>query len=149
MANNNTVINAYNCYDELLGAFYFRRIDGHVVAGALYIYIDNIKHKTRTCSYLASEDYPIIEAIDPTMMGWFIPSRNLGDPAPAWLLEAVNGGHTLPMPDAALGIVRDRCTCGTSRSPSGGVHLDYCDNFAGKGCAGIVDASKNRCACCV
>jgi len=148
MANNNTVINAYNCYDELLGSFYLRHLDGHVVAGTLYIYIDSRQRKTRTCRYLTSEDYPRMEAADPTMIGWFIHTRMLGDASPAWLLEAINGGITLPGPVPGSA-VQDKCTCGTSRSPSGGVHLDYCDNFAGKGCAGILDASKNRCACCV
>ncbi len=143
--SQNTVIDAYNCYDELLGSFYFRRLNGHVVAGALYIYVDSIKHKTKTCSYLTSDDYSRIEAIDPTMIGWFLHHRALGDAAPAWLLEALNGGITLPGP----AMLNDKCTCGTSRTPSGGVHLDYCDNFAGRGCSGIVDAARKRCSCCV
>lgn len=137
-----TYLHAYTADGQCMATFAITAIDGHISYGHL-AWLSTL---VEPCSYLKSLDHCRISAETAGMSAYFLaPHRCNGDAAPDRLIDALNGELTMPVGGA---VVADKCTCGTSRTPSGGRHNDYCDGFAGQGCAGIVDGSR-RCSCCV
>lgn len=135
-----TFIHAYTVSGQCLGTFALMSIDGQMSYGHL-AWLSLI---IEPCAYLSSVEHVRISGESVRMSNYFlVPGRCNGDAAPDRLIDALNGELTLPGV-----VVADKCTCGTSRTPSGGRHNDYCDGFAGQGCRGIVDGSR-RCKCCV
>lgn len=135
-----THIHAYTKDDVCLGTFALTSFDGQIAYGHLAWLSTN----TEVCTHLCSSHHAIVEAGTVGMLTWFqYPGRCNGDKAPDRLIEALNGGITLV--GVKIGVAK-KCTCGTSRSPGGGLHLGYCDGFAGRGCAGSTGIAG--CSCC-
>lgn len=143
-----TYIHAYTADGQCLGTIALTAIMDSITKGYImaYGYVAWLSGSVGDCLYMSSSDHVRIYATIVGMVGWFsYAGRNCGDKAPQRLIDALNGELTLPGGSAP---VADKCTCGTSRTPSGGRHNDYCDGFPGRGCRGIVDGSR-RCSCCV